>query len=219
MIALSLQLICTWHEWTNMKNVTHLHNRRINNNLVVGVVMVHKGGFYEIWHWVSEEVRWNISYNQGPIHLFWVFPRHELGKKTIEPLSPEPAHPPDNLEDKLIWRLSLRIHSINLMGWSPYTHGPLMKCLEWLGSSNLAQDEQMACTPCHLISRQIFSLPPHWANRQLLRINAAERLMTRRHEQQELDEKYLVMAHKLNLEGYNSYLWAIYSSSSPPSLM
>lgn len=124
MIALSLQLICTWHEWTNMKNVTHLHNRRIDNNLVVGVVMVHKGGFYEIWHWVSEEVRWNISYNQGPIHLFWVFPRHELGKKTIEPLSPEPAHPPDNLEDKLIWWLSLRIHwfkSNGLKSIQPWT--------------------------------------------------------------------------------------------------
>jgi hypothetical protein len=99
-----------------MKNVTHLHNRRIDNNLVVGVVMVHKGGFYEIWHWVSEEVRWNISYNQGPINLFWVFPRQELGKKTIEPLSPEPAHPSDNLEDKLIWWLSLRIHWIKSNG-------------------------------------------------------------------------------------------------------
>lgn len=107
----------------------------------------------------------------------------------------------------------------NLMGWSPYSHGPLMKCLEWLGSSTCAQDEQMACTPCHLISRQLFSLPPYWANHQLLCIHAAERLMNRRQEQQELDEKYLVMAHKLNLKGYNSYLWAIYSSSSPPSLM
>jgi hypothetical protein len=30
--------------------------------------------------------------------------------------------------------------------------------------------------------------------------------MARRQEQQELDEKYLGMAHKLNLEWYNSYL-------------
>jgi hypothetical protein len=45
----------------------------------------------------------------------------------------------------------------NLMGWSPYTHGPLMKRLEWPGSSTCVQDEQMACTPCHLTFRHLFT--------------------------------------------------------------